>query len=111
MMVRTLSCCVLTCCVSEMHVRAHSLKSAPYHGKVRTDCCVFIPSWMSIVLEDLDLTSPEHWKCLSWGRLVMPFQCAMSPSESQFGMGLIQSYAFIQEYWLYDHAVDDVLCR
>jgi len=40
-------------------------KSAPCHGKVRTDCCVFIPPWMSIILEDLDLTDPEHWKYLS----------------------------------------------
>jgi len=94
-----------------MHVRAHPLQIAPYHGKVRTDCCVFLPPWMSIILEDLDLTDPEHWKYLSWGRLIMPFQCAMSPSKTHSGMGPMQSYAFIEEYWPYDHAVDDVLCR
>jgi len=111
--VYTLSHCVLTSCVSQMHVRAHPLKkkSAPYHGKVRTDCCVFIPPWMSNILEDLDLTDPEHWKYLSWGRLIMPFECAMSPSETQSGMGQMQSYAFIEEYWPYDHAAKDVLCR
>jgi len=68
-------------------------------------------SWMSIILEDLDLTDPEHWKYLSWGRLIMPFQYAMSPSETHSGMGPMQSYAFIEEYWPYDHAADDVLCR
>jgi len=32
-MVYTLSCCVLTSCVSQMHVRAHPLKSAiPWKG-------------------------------------------------------------------------------
>jgi len=97
--------------VSQMHVRAHPFKSAPYHGKVRTDCCVFITPWMSIVLEDLDLTDPEHWKYLSWGRLIMPFECAMSPSETHLGMGPTKSYAFIEEYWPYENASNDVLCR
>jgi len=63
-----------------------------YHVKVRTDCCVFIPPWMSIVLEDLDLTDLEHWKYLSWARLIMPFECAMSPSETKCEMGPMQSY-------------------
>jgi len=66
---------------------------------------------MSIILEDLDLTDSEHWKYLSWGRLIMPFECAMSPSETHSGMGPMQSYAFIEEHWPYDHAADDVLCR
>ena len=48
---------------------------------------------------------------LSWGRLIKPFECEMSPSENQCGMGPVQSYAFIEEYWLYDHTVGDVLCR
>jgi hypothetical protein len=26
-------------------------------------------------------------------------------------LGPMQSYAFIEEYWPYDHAADDVLCR
>jgi len=72
---------------------------------------LFIPPWMSIILEDLDLTDPEHWKYLSWGRLIMPFECAMSLSETHSGLGPMQSYAFIQEYWPYDHAADDILCR
>jgi len=62
-------------------------------------------------LEDLDLTDPEHWKYLSWGRLIMPFECAILPVETQSGMGPMQSYAFIEEYWPYDHTADDVLCR
>jgi len=94
-----------------MHVRAHPLKSAMYHGKVRTDCFVFIPPYLSIVMEDLDLTNQEHWKYLSWGRLIMPFECTMSPRADNTGVGGMQAYAYIEEYWPYKHADDDVLCR
>jgi len=89
-----------------MHVRAHPLKSAMYHGKVRTDCFVFIPPYLSIVMEDLDLTNQEHWKYLSWGslRLNMPFECTMSPRADNTGVRGVagmQGYPYIAEYWPY----------
>jgi len=70
---------------------------------------LFIPPWLSIMLEDLDLTNIEHWKYLSWGRMIMPFECAISPTEAMTGE--TRPYAYIEEYWPYEPLHRDQLCR
>ena len=80
---------------------------------MRTDCFVFFPPYLGIVMEDLDLTNQEHWKYLSWGslRLNMPFECTMSPRADNTGVGGMQAYVYILEYWQYEHAADNMLYR
>jgi len=61
------------------------------------------------MLEDLDLSNMDHWKYLSWGRLILPFECAMSPSVDMEGVN--RAFAYIEEYWPYEPRSNDVLCR
>ena len=92
-----------------MVVQAYPFKSMLFHGKSITGCFVFIPPWMEIMLEDLDLSNMDHWKYLSWGRLILPFECAMSPRVDVEGVN--RAYAYIEEYWPYEPRSNDVLCR
>jgi len=93
----------------QMNVRGNPLSSQPFHGKTVTGYFLFIPPWLSIMLEDLDLTNIEHWKYLSWGRMIMPFECAISPTEAMTGE--TRPYAYIEEYWPYEPLHRDQLCR
>ena len=84
-------------------IRAYPLRDYTFHGLNKCDWVAFIPPWCETKSRDLDLSKPESWECLSYGRVIMLFACYMAISGDPKASGTLKRCAFLEELWEFQY--------
>jgi hypothetical protein len=80
-----------------MIIRALPFDNMLFHGKIKRDHIVFIPTWCDKVPHTLDFQNEEDRKRLSYGSVVLFFKTYLSVDKN--GVRQEHDLAFVEELW------------
>jgi hypothetical protein len=81
----------------DMIIRALPFDNVLFHGKIKRDHIVFIPTWCDKVPHTLDFQNEEDRKRLSYGSVVLFFKTYLSVDKN--GVRQEHDLAFVEELW------------
>jgi hypothetical protein len=90
-----------------MLIRAHPFPQAAYHGRPRSDMIMWRTPYCPIEDDVFDPSLPEHRKHVGYGRVILLFKAALSPSLHTAPTQ--HTLAFIEEFWPYRPIDTDIL--